>query len=280
MNRIAVLGVLAALGCSGGQRTAPPPTPRPGAPAPSVAEPPSGARIQYRIRSPLRYEISRYDSLFFLGTGSTPQITGRRAMVTVRQDGSRFQVTLDSLAGVLGPRLAPSAIDSTRGTRWEARASSSGPSGPYRSTRNTVLVGQVGAAIALLYPQLPQDGVRIGEVWDDSTSYLVRLDAFESIETAARASRAVAGAAPKSVRIEVVESLTRTGKAIQGGREMGLAGSGVRRVLYDLAAEGWITMVQAQDSLDLRVTVPDSPDPIPVRWRSTVIARLRGLPPA
>jgi len=280
MNRIAVLGVLAALGCGGGQRTAPPPTPRPGAPAPSVAEPPSGARIQYRIRSPLRYEISRYDSLFFLGTGSTPQITGRRAMVTVRQDGSRFQVTLDSLAGVLGPRLAPSAIDSTRGTRWEARASSSGPSGPYRSTRNTVLVGQVGAAIALLYPQLPQDGVRIGEVWDDSTSYLVRLDAFESIETAARASRAVAGAAPKSVRIEVVESLTRTGKAIQGGREMGLAGSGVRRVLYDLAAEGWITMVQAQDSLDLRVTVPDSPDPIPVRWRSTVIARLRGLPPA
>jgi hypothetical protein len=100
------------------------------------------------------------------------------------------------------------------------------------------------------------------------------------VETAARNSRAVAGAAPKSVRIEVVESLTRTGKATQGGREMGLVGSGVRRVLYDLAADGWITMVQASASLDLRVTVPDSPDPIPVRWRSTVIARLRGLPPA
>ena len=279
MNRIAVLGALAAIGCGGGQRTAPPPTPRPGAPAPAVAEP-SAARIQYRIRSPLRYEISRYDSLFFLGTGSTPQITGRRAMVTVRQDGSRLQVTLDSVAGVLGPRLAQSAIDSTRGTRWESRASGSGPSEAYRSTRNTVLVGQVGAAVALLYPQLPEDGVRIGEVWDDSTSSPIRLDAFESLETRARNSRAVAGAAPRSIRIEVVESLTRTGKALQGGREMGLAGSGVRRVLYDLAADGWITMVQARDSLDLRVTVPDSPDPIPVRWRSTVIARLRGLPPA
>lgn len=279
MNRIAVLGALAAIGCGGGQRTAPPPTPRPGAPAPAAAEP-SAARIQYRIRSPLRYEISRYDSLFFLGTGSTPQITGRRAMVTVRQDGSRLQVTLDSVAGVLGPRLAQSAIDSTRGTRWESRVSGSGPSEPYRSTRNTVLVGQVGAAVALLYPQLPEDGVRIGEVWDDSTSSPIRLDAFESLETRARNSRAVAGAAPRSIRIEVVESLTRTGKALQGGREMGLAGSGVRRVLYDLAADGWITMVQARDSLDLRVTVPDSPDPIPVRWRSTVIARLRGLPPA
>ena len=279
MNRIAVLGALAALGCGGGQRTTPPPTPRPGAPAPSVAEP-AGARIQYRIRSPLRYEISRYDSLFFLGTGSTPQITGRRAMVTVRQDGSRLQITLDSVAGVLGPRLAQSVIDSTRGTRWESRASASGPSEAYRSTRNTVLVGQVGAAVALLYPQLPEDGVRIGEVWDDSTSSPIRLDAFESLETRARNSRAVAGAAPRSIRIEVVESLTRTGKATQGGREMGLAGSGVRRVLYDLAADGWITMVQARDSLDLRVTVPDSPDPIPVRWRSTVIARLRGLPPA
>jgi hypothetical protein len=279
MSRIAVLGALAVLGCGGGQRTAPPPTPRPGAPAAAVAEP-SAARIQYRIRSPLRYEISRYDSLFFLGTGSTPQITGRRAMVTVRQDGSRLQVTLDSVAGVLGPRLAQSAIDSTRGTRWESRASASGPSEAYRSTRNTVLVGQVGAAVALLYPQLPEDGVRIGEVWDDSTSSPIRLDAFESLETRARNSRAIAGAAPKSIRIEVVESLTRTGKALQGGREMGLAGSGVRRVLYDLAADGWITMVQARDSLDLRVTVPDSPDPIPVRWRSTVIARLRGLPPA
>jgi hypothetical protein len=150
----------------------------------------------------------------------------------------------------------------------------------FRSTRNTVLVGQVGAAVALLYPQLPRDGVRIGEVWEDSTSYPIRLDAFESLETAARSSRALAGAAPRSVRIEVVESLTRTGKAIQGGREMGLAGSGVRKILYDLAADGWITMVQAQDSLDIRVTVPDSPDPIPVRWRSTVIARVRGLPPA
>ncbi|HSE51380.1 MAG TPA: hypothetical protein VLB00_04280 [Gemmatimonadales bacterium] len=279
MNRIAVLGALAVIGCGGSQRTAPPPSPLPGAPAPSVAEP-SSARIQYRIRSPLRYEISRYDSLFFLGTGSTPQITGRRAMVTVRQDGSRLQVTLDSVAGVLGPRLAQSAIDSTRGTRWESRASASGPSEAYRSSKNTVLVGQVGAAVALLYPQLPEDGVRVGEAWDDSTATPIRLDAFESLETRARNSRAVAGAAPKSVRIEVVESLTRTGKAIQGGREMGLVGSGVRRVLYDLAAEGWITMVQAQDSLDLRVTVPDSPDPIPVRWRSTVIARLRGLPPA
>lgn len=280
MNRIAVLGALAVLGCGGGQRTAPPPAPRPGAPTPSVADAPSGARISYRIRSPLRYEISRYDSLFFLGTGSTPQITGRRAMVTIRQDGSRLQVSLDSLAGVLGPRLAQSAIDSTRGTRWESRASVSGPTEAYRSNKSTVLVGQIGAAVALLYPQLPQDGVRLGEVWDDSTSYPIRLDAFESMETAARNSRAMAGAAPKSVRIEVVESLTRTGKANQGGREMGLVGSGVRRVLYDLAAEGWITMVQARDSLDLRVTVPDSPDPIPVRWRSTVIARLRGLPPA
>jgi hypothetical protein len=201
-------------------------------------------------------------------------------MVTVRQDGSRLQVTLDSLAGVLGPRLAQSAIDSTRGTRWESRASGSGPSEAYRSTRNTVLVGQVGAAVALLYPQLPEDGVRIGEVWNDSTSSPIRLDAFETLETRARNSRAIAGAAPRSIRIEVVESLTRTGKALQGGREMGLVGSGVRRVLYDLAPDGWITMVQARDSLDLRVTVPDSPDPIPVRWRSTVIARLRGLPPA
>jgi hypothetical protein len=57
---------------------------------------------------------------------------------------------------------------------------------------------------------------------------------------------------------------------------MTVNGTGGRQVTHELAPEGWMTMLRARDSLDLRVAVPDSPDPIPVRQHSTVTARLRG----
>jgi hypothetical protein len=278
VSRPVVLGLVAVLACGGKPGTAPPPAPRPGAPAPA---PPaaSDARITYRLRTPLRYEISRYDSLFFLNAASaTPQVTGRRALISVRPDGSRVQVVLDSVAGVLGPRLAPSALDSARGAEWEIRLEESGPTGNLKADRHSILVGQVGSGVRLLFPQLPEDGMRRGDTWERSSTYPLRLDTFESTESSEQTSRAVAGPAPGSIRVETDERLSRTGRASQGGRTLGLSGSGTRRVLSDFSPEGWVTMVQAQDSLELRVTVPDNPEPIPVRWRSTVIVRLRGTP--
>lgn len=280
MRPIAVFGVSAALACGGGSRTVPPPAPRPGAPVPAPPATSADPRIQYRIQSPLRYEILRFDSLLFLGTGSgAPQVTVRRIQVTLRPDGSKLLLTVDSITAIQGARLAPSTIDSARESRWEVRLSPSGPSGTIRATRAGVLIGQIGAAIRLLFPQLPSTGVRADESWDDSANYPVQLDAFDAAETAERSSRAIRGALPGSVRIEVVERLTRIGRATQGGRAMTVKGTGERQVTYELSPEGWVTLLRARDSLDLSVSVPDSPEPIPVRQRSTVTARLRGALP-
>lgn len=255
----------------------PPPAPRPGAPVPASTPGTPAPRIQYRVQSPLRYEILRFDSLIFSGTGSgAPQVTVRRIAVTLRPDGSRFVLTVDSVAPIQGARLAASSVDSAREARWEIRLSPSGLSGTIRANRSSVLVGQIGASVRLLFPQLPSNGVRADDTWEDSAEYPVQLDAFVATETAERSSRALRGALPGDVRIEVSERLGRKGKATQGGRTMTVNGAGGRQVTYDLSPEGWVTMLRARDSLDLLVTVPDTPAPIPVRQRSTVTARLRG----
>lgn len=279
MRPIAVFAVSAALACGGGTRTAPPPAPRPGAPVPAAPVVTTDPRIQFRIRSPLRYELLRFDSLLFVGTGSAPQVTVRRIQVTLRPDGSRLSVTIDSIAAIQGARLAQSTVDSAREARWEVRLSSSGSSATIRANRNSVLIGQIAAALRLLFPQLPGSGVRAEDAWEDSTEYPVQLDAFDATETTERSNRATRGALPGSVHVEIVERLTRDGKAMQGGRAMTVKGSGGRQVTYELSPEGWVTMLRARDSLDLRVAVPDSPDPIPVLQRSTVTARLRGTSP-
>lgn len=279
MTRWAVPALCAAIACGSGPRTATAPAPRASATEPRGVVAAPSARILYQLKAPLNYEIRRYDSIAFQSINAgVPQVTGRRAYLSVRPDGGRVQIVMDSIVGVLGQRITASALDSARDARFELRLSSTGPSGSLKTNLETVLVGQIAAGVRLLFPQLPENGVGSGDVWGDSTSYEVRLDAFEATETAARESKATRGGAG-GVRVEGIERLTRKGSAKQGGREMGLSGSGVRQVTYDLASEGWVSFLIARDSLDLIVTVLDSPAPIPVRWRSTIIARLRGSSP-
>lgn len=82
---------------------------------------------------------------------------------------------------------------------------------------------------------------------------------------------------PTGVLVEADEQLIRTGNAIQGGQPMTLKGTGTRRINYEFVADGWLNNLSARDSLDVVVGVTDQT--IPVRWRSTLIARLRDIPP-
>ena len=59
---------------------------------------------------------------------------------------------------------------------------------------------------------------------------------------------------------------------------MTLKGAGMRRLRYEFALDGWVIRLTARDSLDLTVTVGSGGETVPVRWRSTLIGRLRDLP--
>ena len=79
--------------------------------------------------------------------------------------------------------------------------------------------------------------------------------------------------------VDAVEQLTRSGSVSQGGQTMSLSGGGARILSYDFSSQGFVTSLFARDSLDLRVRVEATGEIIPVHWRSTLTARLRGAPP-
>jgi hypothetical protein len=269
------------VGCGG---AGPPPTtrpaPAPGAPppAPSVATP--VGPLRYRQRSPLVYELFRYDTLVYASMPGAPQASGKRAILTVRPVPGRTveaDVRLDSLEALEDTRLSTQAIDSSLGTRWQVILGPAGPMGSLMGGRRLIISGQIEAMIRLLFPQLPSDGLREESAWSDSSAYRIQLDAFDASESAARTSRAAADSAGSpGLAVEATERLVRTGSAMQGGQLMTLQGTGGRRLSYQFAFDGWLTNFTARDSLDMVVAVTGQT--IPVRWRSTLIARLRDTP--
>lgn len=269
----------AILGCGGGRTPPVRPAPEAGGvtpAAPRAATP--TVPLSYRIRGPLVYELFRYDTLTYASMPGAPQASGKRAVLSVRPVPSRpaeAEIRLDSLEALEDSRITPEAIDSSLGTRWQVILGPTGPLGSLLGGRRLIIPGQIEAIVRLLFPRLPNDGLSDGVFWNDSTSYRVQLDAFEATESAARSSRGVSG--PAGVLVEADEQLIRSGNAVQGGQPMTLRGTGTRRINYEFAADGWLNNLSARDSLDVVVGVTDQT--IPVRWRSTLIARLRDIPP-
>ena len=283
--RLLAGGAAALLGGCGGTRPSAPPPPVPGPEPSAVAAAPS-APLRYRLRGPLAYEVERYDSLFYASMPGAPQGTAKRAVLTVRPGparGSDVEVRLDSLAGLEDTRLTQTAIDSSIGSRWQFTLAPGGPTGPMLGGRRTILSGQIESIVRLLFPQLPSGGLGVRDVWSDSTSYRLQLDAFDAFETAARTSQTVPGpqgvsGGPLGVTVEANERLSRSGSAMQGGQTMTLKGAGLRRVRYEFAPAGWVTTLTARDSLDLVVAVGPNGEAVSVRWRTTLLGRLRDLP--
>lgn len=288
MRRLAGLAVgtaIAACGGSAGPQAAP--APEPGAPPITVPTAPA-APVRYRLRGPLQYDVARYDTLTYETMPGAPQISDKRAVLTVRPTSARntpeVEILLDSVAALNESRLAAPVIDSSLGTRWQVILTPTGPRGLLLGGRPTILSGQIEEIARLLFPQLPLNGVRAADTWSDSTGYRLRLDAFDSFESAARTSRAapamnVAAATEGAVTVEAVDRLSRTGTAAQGGQTMTLRGSGLRRTTYDFTPDGWVGSLVARDSLDLIVTISPDGQTVPVRWRSTLTVQVRGPSP-
>lgn len=287
MRRLTLLAACAILGaCGGGPKPVAPPAPQPGSAPVSPSAPVTASPLRYRLRGPLVYEVFRYDSLFYAAMPGAPQTSGKRAILVIRPVPGRTletEVRLDSVEALEDSRLERPAVDSSLGTRWQMLLGPSGPQGPLLGGRRLIIPGQFEPLIRLLFPQLPADGLREGVTWSDSASFRIQLDAFEARETAVRASRGGAGRGAGreagSLTVDATEQLRRTGTASQGGQTMSLQGTGARRLSYDFSPEGWVSGLSARDSLEVTVTVGAGGQTIPVRWRSTLIARLRDVPP-
>jgi hypothetical protein len=217
-----------------------------------------------------KYRVVRVDSLT-LGAGAQArsQVNEKTAYVTVRSHPPALVISLDSVMAKTGTRALEAAIDSVRGLRWEAPATRQGLSGPLRGSIQTVLAEQLGAALGLLFSQLPQNGVQVGKGWSDTERVDLRLDAFRATEDARREVRVTTSESDGSPRLEVLADLTRNGVAVLGGQELKLQGTGRRDARYDLAPGGWPVRLTSRDSLALSVTMPGNA--VPVQWITRIV---------
>jgi hypothetical protein len=213
-----------------------------------------------------RYRIIRIDSLTLgEGAGVRPQVSDKVALVTVRSHPPTLTITLDSVVATAGARPMEAAMDSVRGLRWEAPAGRQGLSAPLRASVQTVLAEQLGAALGLLFAQLPSAGAEVGKSWSDTERINLRLDAFQATEDAKRQVTVTSsGAAGSPLQLTAVSELTRNGIAVMGGQELRMQGTGRREASYQLAPGGWPGRLVSRDSLALSVTMPGNA--VPVQW--------------
>ncbi|MGH7562743.1 MAG: hypothetical protein ACRENB_17180 [Gemmatimonadales bacterium] len=234
----------------------------------------------YKLPTATRYRITRIDSLT-MGEGpmARPQVTGKVALVTARaQASSRVLVSLDSVAPTPGRRLSEASIDSARGLRWDFVVSRTGRTQPLKGSVASVLAEQLGQVIGLLFQQLPNTGVRAGTTWTDTERVDLRIDAFAATEVVKRNATARPGdmvSVPAVLVVDVQAELSRTGVAVQGGRQLRLQGAGRRTASYRLGAAGWPVQVRARDSLSLFVTTPEGAV-VPVQWITRMVVESDG----
>ena len=274
--------VLLLAACASGGTTALPPAPEPQpgeAPAPP---PPSGGRgptVSLRPARGLPYRIERSDSLMlqYEGGASQEQLRDRVAFVRLTlaeapEPGSfRVTIVLDSLIALDNgmPVPADSAL-LVRGTEWTASLGPSGQLRGLRASRSSTLGDELAGTLRLLFPRLPQGGVREGMEWTDTTAYELVVDAFPGTETAVTSYRATTLESAsidgrKAIALESSGTYSRSGTRLQGEQELQMTASGTREGTHRIGLEGALLSAQGNDLGEMTISVPALGQTVPVK---------------
>jgi hypothetical protein len=283
---IAVLAAaLLAAGCSSGTTAGGVPggpAPKPIDPdAPPPAEEGSGPAVTYRPVSAAGYRLEHRDSLVlqYQGGASQTQARDRVALVHLTiaeapQRGSyRVTVTLDSLeARESGTPVTPDSVAAAVGTTWSGTLSSVGTLSELKADRSGTLTDELAGHLRLLFPALPQGGVREGMQWTDSTRYPLVSDAFtgtESSVTVYRAAEKVDTDGGDAIPLETSSKYNRSGKRVQNEQELEMSATGTRTGVHRLGFDGVLVSAQGTDTGEMTISVPALGQTVPITRSST-----------
>ena len=278
--------VLLAAGCgsstaSGGGAEAPSPRPV----DPSAPPPPDGGRgraVTYRPVQGAAYRLEHRDSLVlqYPGGESQTQTRDRVALVHLTiaeaptEKGTyRVAVTLDSLEALdSGTPVTADSVAAARGTVWHATLSNVGTLSPLEADRSSTLTDELAGHLRLLFPALPQGGVREGMQWTDSTRYPLVSDAFTGIEssvTVYRADDSEEDEGRDAIPLETSGKYNRSGKRVQAEQELEMTASGTRTGIHRLGVDGVLVAAQGTDTGEMTISVPALGQTVPVTRSST-----------
>jgi hypothetical protein len=280
-----LLTVALMVGCSSSTTT----TGGPEAPAPEPVDPnapppPEGGRgptVTYRPVNGAGYRLEHRDSLVlqYQGGQSQTQVRSRVAFVRVTLAGApeqgsyKIAITLDSLEALeSGTPVTPDSVAAARGTVWSGTISTVGTLSELKPDRSSTLTDELAGHLRLLFPALPQGGVREGMQWSDSTQYPLVSDAFsgtESSVTAYRAAEKVDVAGEEAIPLETGSKYSRSGKRVQGDQELEMTASGTRTGVHRLGLDGVLVSAQGTDTGEMTISVPALGQTVPITRSST-----------
>jgi hypothetical protein len=257
------------------------PAPKPIDPsAPPPAEEGKGPAVTYRPVQDAAYRLEHRDSLVLQYEGAS-QTQARERVAQVRltiaeapPSGTyRVTVTLDSLQALeSGTPVPPDSVAAALGTTWSGTLSSVGTLSELKPDRSGTLTDELAGHLRLLFPALPQGGVREGMQWTDSTSYPLVSDAFSGTEqsvTVYRAADKQEIEGRDAIPLETSSKYSRSGKRVQGEQELEMTASGTRSGIHRLSVEGVLVSAQGTDTGEMTISVPAVGQTVPVTRSST-----------
>lgn len=251
---------------------------------PNAPPPPEGGRgpaVTYRPVSNAGYRLEHRDSLVLQYPGGASQTQVRSRVAFVRLSladapaGGAYKVTitLDSLeAQESGTPVPPDSVAAAKGTIWSGTLSNVGTLSELQADRPGTLTDELAGHLRLLFPALPQGGVREGMQWSDSTQYPLVSDAFtgtESSVTSYRAAEKVEVGGDDAIPLETTSKYSRSGKRVQGEQELEMTATGTRSGVHRLGLDGVIVAAQGNDTGEMTISVPALGQSVPITRSST-----------
>lgn len=271
-------------GCGSATVAGDEPGPAPEPIDPSAPPPPEegkGRAVTYRPVSGAVYRLEHRDSLVlqYQGGASQTQTRDRVAFVhmTIGQASAPgtylVTVTLDSLEALESGSAVPSdSVAAALGTTWHGTLSSVGTLSELKPDRSGTLAAELAGHLRLLFPALPQGGVREGMQWTDSASYPLVSAAFTGSERSvtvyrAAESREVNGR--EAIPLETSSKYSRSGKRVQGEQELEMTASGTRTGIHRISLQGVLVSAQGTDTGEMTISVPAVGQTVPITRSST-----------
>jgi hypothetical protein len=168
--------------------------------------------------------------------------------------------------------VPPDTLAAARGTIWSGTLSNVGTLSELKADRSGTLTDDLAGHLRLLFPALPQGGVREGMQWTDSTQYPLVSDAFTGSETSVtsyRASDKVDVEGGDAIPLETSGKYNRSGKRVQGEQELEMTASGTRTGVHRLGLDGVLVSAQGNDTGEMTISVPALGQSVPITRSST-----------
>ena len=281
---VCVAAALLVAGCSSSTTSGAPEGPTPQPVDPNAPPPPDGGRgpaVTYRPVTGAAYRLEHRDSLVLQYPGGESQTQARDRVAFVHltladapeQGAYSITITLDSLQAMeSGTPVTPDSVAAARGTVWSGTLSNVGTISELKADRSGTLTDELAGHLRLLFPALPQGGVREGMEWTDSTRYPLVSDAFTGTESSVstyRAAEKVEAEDGDAIPLKTSSRYSRSGQRVQGEQELEMTASGTRTGVHRLGLDGVLVSAQGTDTGEMTISVPALGQSVPITRSST-----------